>query len=201
MSRQTFVPISHPQARASRRPVTMPVQAKTQEQDVDGLVRHSCSMCQITYYTPKRAKPQCPLCATELRVVELMDVITGLRNRVEKIEDENSRMRAQIEVTTAIKQAFDAIGSQDLVFLKTVLYRFRDDPTSIKLKVTHGEKGPNGFVALTKKGEPEGHYCSSVGGVAIAGYYEEVVHIASVNQAMAVLMRASGGVLAPGRDG
>jgi hypothetical protein len=165
--------------------------------------RFACSGCQITYYVPLGKKAQCPLCAAERRVEELQAALMVLKNQLEATENSASRLRSTVDITFAMREALDVTNDEDLTFLKSVLYRFRADKSSIGLRVTHGSAGaspsngrrqqvapPNGFLALPRGGEPEAHLCSSVGGVAIAGYFEEAVRASGAPSAMVTIMRA-----------
>lgn len=102
--------------------------------------------------------------------------------------------------------ALELTDSTDLTFLKDVIYRYREDKSSVNLKITHGA-GPkrgrrapvNGFLALWRGGdEPEPHVCTSVGGVALASYYDEATRATGSAAALATLNRAMAPVLAAG---
>jgi hypothetical protein len=177
-----------------------PIQARTATQDANSVAtRFACSFCQITYYVPLGLKAQCPLCEAERRVKELQAALMVLKNQLEQSENSAARLRTTVDITVAMRDALDITNAKDLTFLKSVLYRYRADRSAIGLRVTHGsaqgtgrrQHAPaNGFLALPRGGEPEAHLCSSAGGVAIAGYFEEAARTSGLPYAMTTIMRA-----------
>ena len=190
-----------PAVRSGRRSATAGLQGRTADQDVAAVAtKYACSVCQITYYVPIKQKAHCPLCDAARRVTELQAAMTVVRNQLALREAEFVRLQTTVDLTQAMRNALDIAGEDDLTFLKSVLYRFRDDKASIGLRVTHGGRATvratsapvNGFLALPRGLEPEAHICTSIGGVAIAGYFDEAVRTAGTPFAMTVLIRALG---------
>lgn len=178
-------------------PIAMPVQGRTADQDSPGRTRYACSKCDITYYVKSGPKPKCPVCEAQRRILELRNTMAAMRNQIEQLEGVNRRMAASLDLVTAMRDAVPLIGPDDLIFLKSVLYRYRAEASSIHLRITHGaakrksgRPPANGFLAVLRGGDPEAHTCTSIGGVAIAGYYEEALRASGVPTAMATIMRA-----------
>lgn len=187
-------------SRGPRRPAEIPMQARTSDQDAESVAtRMACSKCQITYYVVKNRKATCPLCDAEHRILELQAAMSGMRNQLEQAENSAARLKAAVDIVSAMRLAGDALGDEDRIFLKSVLYRFRAERGSITLRTTHGgtERRPaaNGFIAVPRIGEPEAHLCTSIGGVAIAAYYEEADRTFGSAQALSTIMKALNQIL------
>jgi hypothetical protein len=72
----------------------------------------------------------------------------------------------------------------------------------VALKVTHGKPAagkrikrgeklpPNGFMALPRKGDPEGHLATSIGGLAMAEYLDEAITTHGSAMAMGIMLKA-----------
>lgn len=170
------------------------MQARLKEQDSKLATRYSCSTHAITYHTTDR-KPLCPMCDLENHTVDVQESLKKLANQVELLHAENKRLRTQVDLVDAMREAIDIIGRDDLMFLKTVLYQWKID-RSIALKVTHGasrqsrKRAPNGFIAMPRDGDPLGYACTSLGGLAMAEYLEEAINTVGSAQAMVLLVRA-----------
>lgn len=172
-----------------------PIQAKHAVQDSPLATKYSCSLHAISYHA---TSPACPLCDADKRVHDLQRALADVTNRLEILHDENKRLRVQTDVVEAMREALDVTGPDDLLFLKEVLYQWKID-RSIALKVTHGsllrkrsraKLPPNGFIAMPRGADPRGHVCNSLGGLAIAGYFEEALNTVGSAQAMILLVRA-----------
>jgi hypothetical protein len=173
------------------------MQTLASRQDSELAVRYHCEHCRIDYYDDSRS-PRCPLCEALREVHELKAALLETRNNLEQAANSNERLRIQVDTTAAIRQALELIGTEDLTFLKSVLYRHRAH-RDIALKVTHNRaRQPNGFIANPRGGEPEGHTCTSMGGMAIAGYVEEAINTVGPPEAMKLLSRALQSRLAVG---
>ena len=181
------------------------MQAKHNDQDASKLAtKFSCSEHAITYYMPNGTKALCPACDADRILAEMRKALDEVNNKNRMLHDENQRLRVQVDLVQAIRDAVEVTGTEDLMFLKTVLYQWKID-RSIALKVTHGRKksrsaAPNGFIAMPRGGEPEGYACTSIGGLAIAEYFEEAVNTVGSAQAMILLVRAMAKLL-PGATG
>lgn len=119
--------------------------------------------------------------------------MTVMRNQLALATDTAAAMQTAVDVQVAMRRALTVADTNDLAFLKSVLYRFRDDRTSIRLAVLRrpGKCAKvSGFHALPKTGEPEIHECTSVGGVALAGYFDEAARARGSADAMTTLIRA-----------
>jgi hypothetical protein len=187
----------------------MPAQARTEVQDVAGAVRSACSKCSIIYYTPNGYTPFCPLCDAERRIRDLQAQILKAENAAEVARGETRRIQAHVDIVLAIREALDITSEEDLVWLKSVLYRWRDHKAAVQLKILHAaptgrnrnrklvSPPPNGLLADFKDGEPEAHLCTSIGGIAIAGYYGEAWRHSGQASAMESLYRALSPLLTP----
>lgn len=184
----------------------MAMQVRTHEQDVSVAVRHSCSLHQVTYYADKGAKPQCPVCDADRRILDLQHSLHEVTSQLEMTTAAYERAKTELDLFTAMRSALDVVGPEDLAFLKGVLYRYREDK-GIALKVTHDRKPGrrrgtrvSGFIAMPRGQDPEGHTCSSIGGVALAEYYEEAQRAVGSVNAMDMLIKAVNKCLAGGID-
>lgn len=137
----------------------------------------------------------CPLCEMEREVKQLRSAVQDLHGRLELAVDENSRLKVQVDIVVAIREAAATLNDEDLTFFKTVLYQWRDEK-SLALKTTHGsrKKGQgaptaNGFIVMPRKGDPWGYACSSIGGLAIAAYFDEATNSSGPSAAMNWLVR------------
>lgn len=195
-------------ARLSRRApayVSTPVQARTVDQQ-DGLGvadRYACSSCRITYQVAQGERARCPLCDMKRRYLELQNASTMLRNQLELSEESRNALGVVADVVVAMQRAMDLVDLDDMTFLKSVLYRFRQDSTDISLgvlraKAENGRSRVIGFLAHPRYGDPEPRACTSVGGVALAGYYDEVSRSTGSVAALSTLIRAMNQVLATG---
>lgn len=179
------------------------LQAKNKEQDVEPYAtRMSCSKHQVTYYRPASSTLGCPVCKLEDRVGALDRDNTTLRNKLEMVTGELNRLKPQLDLTSAIRSALEIMGDDDFQWLKAQMYQYREDK-SVSLKVTHGRPASakrkikrgealpaNGFIAMRRNDEPEGYACTSLGGLAIAGYFDEACATVGSAQAMGLLLKA-----------
>lgn len=191
---------------ANRRqvPGRMPaLQAKHSDQDVEPYAtKFSCATHQVTYYVPanQKGRERCPVCHLEIENDELLEEIAKMRNERAMLIMNNERMKVEVDISSALTSAVEMLGEDDLIWLKENLYQYKLDK-SVVLKVTHGAplgqrtrkrdaKAPNGFIAMRRKGDPEGHTCSSIGGLAIARYYEQATSTYGAQQAMELMIKA-----------
>lgn len=151
-----------------------------------------CGIHDVTYMALRAG---CPVCEMEREVNRMRDALKDARNALSLVTEENARLKVQTDILAAIREAAPALDDNDMAFLKAVLYEFRDDK-SIGLKTTHGPKlkkrdipSANGFIAMPRKGDPYGHVCTSVGGLAIAEYFDEATNSFGGAQAMTLLVR------------
>lgn len=154
--------------------------------------KYKCSRCAIQYEIKTGAKADCPLCTQEIKTEQMRQALKEATKKLEYLEGQLRRLESQNDLRAAIKNALDLIEAEDLMFLKAVLYRWRQDK-SIDLKVTHHGKThkANGFIAVPRRGEPEGHTCSSIGGVAVAALYDEALRSVGTAEAMRTLLKAA----------
>lgn len=156
------------------------LQGRSAKQDSDLAVKYVCATCAISYYA---VKPKCPLCDLEARCGKLQDALGQLSRELAAAVEMNKRLSEQLEGSIAIRGALELLDDNDTAFLKTVLYQWKIDRT-VTLRVTHGGSStrkkirgrarPNGFMAIYRNtAEPVAHLCTSMGGLAIAEYFEE----------------------------
>lgn len=153
-----------------------------------------CGIHDITYTA---IRPGCPVCDAERQVREMRHTLTEMRNQLAVAVDSIAKLQREVDIVHAIRDAIGLLDDLDMAFLKSVLYQYRDEK-SVSMKVTHGSNvkrkkyehiPPNGFIVIPRRGEPYGHVCSSVGGLAIAEYYEEAMNSSGPAVAMAQLAR------------
>ncbi len=161
-----------------------------------------CGIHSISY---KSERAGCPVCSAEREVQVMRRSLEQVQGQLEHAMTQIRALKVQTDIVSAIREAADTLGDDDLVFLKAVLYEWRDQK-SVALKTTHGarikRRGPgqaNGFIALPRRGEPYGHNCSSIGGVAIASYFDEATNTVGPAKAMEFLVKGlsehlSGGI-------
>lgn len=146
-----------------------------------------CGIHEISY---KSLRPGCPMCELEREVLVLRDALGKLKNELALTHDQNVRLEAQNNFVFAIKEATALLDDEDMGFLKSVLYEWRDTK-SLGLKPTHGgeSREANGFIVMPRRGDPYAHLCTSVGGLAIAQYFDEAVNSVGNAKAMEHLVR------------
>lgn len=180
----------------------IPMQGKTKEQGTPLATQYACSTCAIRYSVPKDARAVCPLC-TEMKLVkQLREALTEAVAKTSHLTDTVNGLTAQVNRISAIQQALTVTNTEDRTFLKSVLYRFREDPL-IVLQATHSSFGGGGvrdrFLVESRAGRGkahESHTCTSPGGIAIVNYYLEATREGGAKGAMKILMRALGQELA-----
>lgn len=164
---------------------------------VGSAIRHfKCTRCIIVYsktFGPndKTFESECPLCRQELKTEQMRQSLQNTAAKVELLERQNNEMEGVVNLQKSFRDALDLIDDEDRAFIKTVLYQWRMDK-SVTLKVTHNaERRANGFLADYRQSEPEARQCTSIGGMAIAAYYDEALRTVGSAQAMQILLRAA----------
>ncbi len=161
-------------------------------------MKHTCDKCQITYAVPTGDLAKCPACSLERVVDEQKVEILQLRNELKMATDRLVRAEREVNLQSAMRAAIELCDENDYAWLKTQMYQYKIDK-SVILKPTHGriagqKSGQrmevNGFMAVPRKGDPEAHGCTSMGGLAIAGYFDEAVASVGGAAAMATMLRA-----------
>jgi len=167
-------------------------QIQVERTDGSPVKRYKCSRCAIFYDTVETVAA-CPLCKMEIKADQALEALKNMRNQIDLLEKQNRELDSRVNIQSAFRAASDLLGTEDRVFLKQVLYTWRQD-RSVSLKVIHTGEGGNrkatGFIAEWRGRDPEGHACSSIGGAAIAAAFEEALHTLGSAQAMQVLVRA-----------
>lgn len=151
-----------------------------------------CGIHNITY---EAARAGCPMCASERQVNQMRSALKDAQNQLQILTEQNLQLKVQVDIVAAIREATQILDDNDMAFLKTVLYEWRDQK-SVALKTTHGPRKkkrevppPNGFIAMPRSGDPYGHLCTSVGGLAIAEYLDEAINTVGPANAMTLLVR------------
>lgn len=153
-----------------------------------------CGIHAITYMAFQAG---CPVCQAERDVSSMREAIRELKQKLEYVTNENLKLRTQTDIVSAIREAALILNDDDLEFFKVVLYQWRDEK-SVSLKTTHGarmkqRKGEplpaNGFIVMPRQGDPYGHTCTSMGGVAIAEYFDEATNTVGPAKAMEFLVK------------
>lgn len=163
--------------------------------------KYACATCKITYEVPRGQKSKCPLCESRDEHRLVLEALRDHRDRLERATNELARLRPLVDLVAAMRGAVAETGPDDLVFLKTVAYRFRQDG-SVTLKVLTGRgKGnkqiPIGFLVVPARRtarslqcEPEVHTCTSIGGLALSRYVAEALRSVGPQTTMQHLVRA-----------
>lgn len=155
---------------ASRRIGTL--QMRRADQDSNPGTKWTCSLCDITYRSVETS-PHCPMCEMFKEKTDLRRQMAELEAKVEDLEEQLSRATANVDFIVAVQNAADLLNPEDMAWLKSVLYRWRESK-NMTLKTIDGRNGPKGFLAEWRDGTSEQHIATSVGGVAIAGVLRDV---------------------------
>ena len=178
------------------------MQAKSSTSDETLASMYMCSRCAIRYTVAKGAQAKCPLCEAEKRLTQA-NISLG------RLSEENAGLKRKVEAlgslmdhVTAIREAMQLVEGEDMVFLKQVMYLYRDDRsyvlTALNGNIATDKRGRiakkqpvrNAFL-LTRGGrDPQEHTFTSIGGVAIVGYFDEMTREIGEKQAMSYLLRA-----------
>lgn len=182
------------------------MQARLKEGATSVSHQYRCSACAITYDVPTGAKAECPMCALEKQAKGLKVELDKALETIRGMEVRLGALGAQVDQVAAMRDAVAVIGQEDLVWLKAVLYRYREDRSIYLLAVseqgTRAARGPfqrNTFALVVGRGR-DNETCRmvSAGGVAILGYYDGLTREVGTNQAMSYLLRALSPALVPG---
>jgi len=155
----------------------------------------TCKTCQFTF-RPSFGITDCPICERDVQIEGLRrDLYRAIHER-DLVTDDAARMRRQLDLVVAMREAIDITGAEDMAYIKSVLYQWRDSK-SVNLKVTHAPPPnrhsaapPNGFLAIQRNGDMHDHKCTSPGGIALAGYFEEASRTTGPVEAMKTLIKA-----------
>jgi hypothetical protein len=153
-----------------------------------------CSRCLVSYWVPSGAKPRCPLCDANVTIQDLRAALRKAIAERDAAHETASRATAHTDLVLAMRSTVDLMSAEDIGFIKGILYRYRESKSTINVKVTHSITGKvNGFLIahrVDKRQDLESYACTSVGGVALAGYVEEAIKQVGQPGAMAILMKA-----------
>lgn len=152
-------------------------------------VKHSCAICQVTYYALANQRGACPLCDAQEQVDGLRQALQKSENALAIATAANERLSTEVDTARAIKEAQELLDVEDLVFFKTVLYEFKIEH-SVSLKPSHSKGKTVGFIVMPRHGDPWAHQCGSIGGRAIARYFEESLNSVGSAKAMTIMLRA-----------
>jgi hypothetical protein len=172
--------------------------ARTSRQDSDYLIEYECSRCAIKYHS---LEAECPLCSLSKEITRLRVELSTANNLIARQKQTLEKAHRLLGLESAMRAAIDLCGDEDLDFLIRVGQSWVNSKTSVILKVTHGSPKPgqrlapaNGFLAMYR-GESESRLCDSIGGVALAGYFDEAVATMGHPGATAMLVKALGRLL------
>lgn len=135
---------------------------------------------------------KCPLCRARHELQEVKTGLLVMRNKLDRLTDQLAKLEPHVDLVVAMRMAMEVADSNDRTFLKSVLYRYRDDKSTLSMKPIHTRPNQpvNGFLVTVRHADSEAHICTSPGGVALAGYYDEAVRTGGVATAIAVLIKA-----------
>ena len=160
--------------------------------------RKACAKCSITYMVWEGYRSDCPLCRSEKQNAVLNIALQDANEKLRNVQRSVGVLKAQVDHVHAIKDALEIIGPDDLGFLKGVLYCYREDRSISMLAMSDAtgsirrrSSAPRTRFVVTQQGrDNETHVCTSAGGMAIVGYYDELIREVGAAQAMAYLLRA-----------
>lgn len=170
---------------------------------VGAIAKYACPRHKVEYVVPGGDDVECPVCLHEGIAEDLRISLQMANGKIELLEKEIVHLRGKVDSAFAMGNSMDLLDVHDRTFLKSVLYRWREDK-AVTLKITHrydddGKKADaNGFIAVYRRGDPVGHQCTSIGGVALSGYYEETQRQHGDATAMQLLARAANDLLRGG---
>lgn len=191
----------------NRSPGTPRAQKTVATQDSDFAVKRQCEFHLIEYYS--NMEPRCPMCQSDQVLDQAKQRLVALERENESMRNQLQRLQVQVNLTSAIREAIGILDDRDYVWLKTQMYQYKIDK-SVSLKPTHGQiKGGrrlrrgehlpvNGFMTVPRRGDPEAHMASSIGGIAMAEYLEEAINTAGIASAMGTMLKAWVAVLPGG---
>jgi len=178
-------------------------QVRASKQDVDEALatKNKCTTHLVEYYTPQGDNAVCPACEYAQKYDEIRVEFMQLESAHAMALKELNHAKVQIEIGSAIRSAIEILDDFDYEWLKLQMYQYKVDK-SVTLKPTHGQlengkrlrrgdKMPaNGFMALPRRGDPEAHLCTSLGGIAMAGYFDEAITCYGSAQGMGIMLKA-----------
>lgn len=177
------------------------VQTELISQDSAYAKKLRCETHAIDYYVAEADSIKCPMCQLHKRTDDLRADLILAQNELKLARNELDRLKPQIDLQSAIKNALEILDDDDYAWLKLQMYQYKIEK-SVMLKPTHGkleggrrlrrgEKLPaNGFMTVPRHGDPEAHTASSLGGVAMAEYLDEAISCYGSAQAMGIMLKA-----------
>lgn len=175
----------------------MPVQAPVTGQDG----WFSCSMHEIRYR--QELPGGCPMCRQARQLVEVGKEVQKLKNAIKLLQRDKDNLKAQISHVDAMRVAQEVMEDDDRLAIKGFLYRWRRgekvDAAIRKEDFTSDfGAGVRHMVAGFRVGS-EVHYCSSVGGVAMARAFNDATKLVGRDEATAAMSKVMG-LAPPGED-
>lgn len=161
------------------------------------VAQYDCGAHKITYWS---TRPGCPLCEADRD-------IKRLRESTKQLAEENMYLREQLHAAhmqtdsvVGYRTASGLLDDDDRSFVKTVLYRVRDE-SSVSLRPMFAEREVRGrrqteikriavgFIVTPRDGDSYPHECTSIGGLAIADMFDEAVNSIGLSQATKNMVR------------
>lgn len=177
-------------------------QERAKKQDAQPYAtRNKCSTHLIEYHAPAGEPARCPMCTLERNYDDVRAELLARQNELKVATGQLTRLQTQLDLQSAIRAAIEVLDVDDYLWLKVQMYQYKIDK-SVMLKPTHGrlpngarlrrgEKLPaNGFMTVPKRGDPEAHAATSLGGLAMAQYLDEAITCLGSAQAMGVMLKA-----------
>lgn len=149
------------------------------------LSSHDCGICGITY---KAISPGCPLCAEKRETTRMREALGLAKNKLEAVTAVSNKNARDADMMHSIRQAALMLNPEDRGFVKAALYQWRDGKAIGALKVVG--QPPKGLMAVPREGDAYAHEFTSIGGLALASYYEEATRALGPTDAMNILARA-----------
>lgn len=177
----------------------MPVQAPRGQGRVRGMELFSCSGCNIDYHLRRGSKPVCPLCEANRQIEDLREHIATMGREAGLLESDLARAKSETSTFHAMKEGFSLCEPEDVAEIKSIAYRWRDDPTMIVRGVEAGGESKvevRGLQLEMSDGRVEYFAPTSVGGLIFVESYVELVKSRGTRKAMESYADAVAGKLA-----
>ena len=149
--------------------------------------------------------PACPVCLSEKELRRAKVRMGELNNAIKLLQRDKHALRAQLTHLDSMRMAFEIMEPEDRVVVKEMLYRWRQggEPISLALReerFTSKNGAGTRHVVAGFVSDGDKHFCTSVGGVAMARALSEAVKIVGREEATLLLAKAMAPSLAPPRS-
>jgi hypothetical protein len=174
------------------------------------LERRSCAVCGITWYGLAGTAATCPLCDAFDQIAELRKALVVVQNELEFSNNELSRLTDSVNIVNAMRTAIEVADDRDIAFMRSIIVQYNENKSKVAVRALHGPRSKqfprsqapvHGLLMIVRPDDAYEHICSSPGGMAIAGYYEEAMLTTSQVNALAMFVKAlAPSLVGDGRD-